>query len=166
MARKPRIYQKLVRRRGGIGTYCSLWLASDHVLLVEANMMTERYQRVWFRDVQGFFVRPSSQSRWVTGIGLFFVLLFAGLAATIKADPAVLVFFSALSALVVIFGLLGARTCYFNVVTAVQGTEWPNVARRRQARKLIARLEPLIREAQRNEAAPPADPSQPVSAAS
>lgn len=166
MPRKPKLYQKLVRRRGGVGTYSSLWLASDHVLLVEANMMTERYQRVWLRDVQGFFVRPSSQWRWVTGVSLAFLLLFAGLAVAIKGDPAPLVVFAVMAGLGVVYGLLGARTCYFHVVTAVQGTEWPNVARRRQARKLLARLEPLIREAQRDEAAPAADPAQPVSAAS
>ncbi len=153
MARKPKIYQKLARRRGGVGTYVSLWLASDHVLQVEANMMTESYQRVWLRDVQGLFVRPSRESRWATGLSLGLLALFVALALmTGEAMAPVYWVFSGLSVIVLLYGLIFARTCHFHVVTAVRRTEWSNVARWRQARKLIARLEPLIREAQRAEA--------------
>ena len=152
MARTPKLYQKLVRRRGGIGTYFSLWLASDHVLQVEANMMTERYQRVWLRDIQGFMVRPSREARWVTWVSLALVALFGGLAWWIPGESAIpMVVFSSLFGVVLLYGLFIARNCHFHVFTAVQRAEWSNVARRGQARKLLARLEPLIREAQRNE---------------
>ncbi len=151
MARNPKLYQKLVRRRGGVGTYFSLWLASDHVLQVEANMMTERYQRVWLRDVQGFFVRPSREARWVTGVSLGLIVLFGGLAMLGSGGGVVFGVLGSLAVLVLLYGLFLARNCHFHVVTAVQRTEWTNVARRRQARKLIARLEPLIRDAQRDE---------------
>jgi hypothetical protein len=158
MARKPKLYKKLVRRRGGIGTYFSLWLASDHVLQVEASMMTERYQRVWFRDVQGFFMRPSSEANWVIGISLGALVLAGGLAvldftASDGAAGTVLAVVAGLAAMVFFYGIFFARNCHFHVVTAVQRTEWNNVARFRQARKLIAKLEPLIREAQSNEPA-------------
>lgn len=43
-----------------------------------------------------------------------------------------------------LYGLFGARNCHFYAVTAVQRAEWSNVARLRQAKKLIALLEPLI----------------------
>lgn len=153
MARKPRLYQKLVRRRGSIGSHFSLWLASDHVLQMEANMFTERYQRMWLRDVMGFFIAPSRQARWVVGLSLFLLLLFVLLAVTNQSNEAELIswsIFSAISLLFLLYGLFGARNCHFYALTAVQRAEWPNVARRRQARKLIARLEPLIREAQRD----------------
>ena len=151
MARKPKLYQKLVRRRGGIGTYFSLWLAPDHVLQVEANMITERYQRVWLRDVQGFFVRPSRESRLVTLVSLVFLLLFGGLIFLGGNAAVVFSICAGLAGMVLLYGLLFARTCHFHVITAVQRTEWVNVARRRQARKLLARLEPLVREAQRDD---------------
>lgn len=153
MARKPKLYQKLARRRGAIGTYFSLWLASDHVLQVEANTMTERYQRVWLRDIQGFMLRPSRQARWVsfTGLGL----LAASATAAVMASSAMEVFvvFACIAAVVLLYGLLGARTCHFHVVTAVQCAKWPNIARLGQARKTIARLEPLILSAQAGDAA-------------
>ncbi|MFA6959585.1 MAG: hypothetical protein WC205_02405 [Opitutaceae bacterium] len=155
MARKPKLYQKLVRRRGGVGTYFSLWLASDHVLQVEANLMTERYQRVWLRDVQGFFVRPSLEQRWVLLSSLTLLVIFALVAGFVDGAAPAFVVLASLSGLVVLYGLFLARNCHFHVVTAVQKTEWSNVARRRQARKLIARLEPLIREAQRDEFSAP-----------
>jgi len=153
MARKPSLYQKLVRRRGGVGTYFSLWLASDHVLQIEATLVTEQYQRVWLRDVQGFFIRPSRQARRVTGVSLGLSLLFGGL--ILLGDTAAVVFsiLTGLAAMVLLYGLFFARNCHFHVVTAVQKSEWVNVARRRQARKLLERLVPMIHESQREEAA-------------
>lgn len=150
MARTPRIYTKLVGWRGSIGSRFSLWLGPDHVLLVEANMMTERYQRVWLRDLQGFLVRPSREARWAIGVGAGLVLLFGVLALTIEVAAPVFWTFCVISVIILLFGLIGARTCHFYAVTAVQRTEWPNVARRRQVRKVLARLDPLIREAQRD----------------
>ena len=159
MARIPRLYQKLVGWRGSVGSRFSLWLGEGHVLLAEANMMTERYQRVWLRDIQGFLVRPSREARWVTAVGAGLVVLFAVLANTLSNREISVMFwvFAAMSAPILLYGLVSARTCRFYVVTAVQRTEWPNVARRRKARKLLARLEPLIREIQRAEAASGAD---------
>lgn len=149
MARSPKLYKKLVRRRGSLGSHVSLWLAADHVLLVEANLMTERYQRFWLKDIQGFMTGPSSESRWVTGISLLLILFFAMLALTLGSDAGVV--FTVLACVVapfLLYGLLLGRTCRFYVITAVQRTQWTNVARRGQVRKLLARLEPLIAEAQ------------------
>jgi hypothetical protein len=69
---------------------------------------------------------------------------------------AVVVFgiFLGLAALVLLYGLFLGRTCHFHVVTAVQRAKWPNVARHGQARKLIARISPLIREAQAGDVPP------------
>lgn len=157
MARKPKLYQKLARRRGGVGTYYSLWLAPDHVLQVEANMMTERYQRVRLQDIQGFFVTPSRQAFWVTVISL--IVLTGSVGLIVFNDGPAQVGFIALgipALLMLLYGLFLARNCHFHVLTAVQRANWRNIARRRQAKKLIARLSPLIHEAQRGELAPPA----------
>jgi hypothetical protein len=153
----PIVYEKLRGWRGSVGSRFSLWLGADHVLLVEANMMTERYQRVWLRDVQGFLVRPSREARWAVGVGAGLVLIFGALALLLGDDLAP-VFWTllGLSSPVLLFGLISARTHHFYAVTAVQRTEWPNVARRRHVRKVLARLEPLVREAQREE--PPVAP--------
>lgn len=165
MARSPRLYEKLLGWRGGIGSRFSLWLGADHVLLVEANMMTERYQRVWLRDLQGFFVRPCRQARWITIVSLGFILLFGGLAAVASDEEAtiILLVFLGLTVPVLLYGLFGARTHYFYAVTAVQRAEWPNIARRRHVRRVLGRLEPLIREAQRAGAGASGDDEAPAS---
>jgi hypothetical protein len=159
MAAPTSTYQKLVGNRGTIGSRFSLWLGEDHVLLVEGNIMTERYQRVWFRDLQAFLVRPSRQARWVTIVGLALVVLFGGLAA-VSVESAVPVFVTllVLSLPILLYGLFLARTHYFYAVTAVQRTEWPNVARQRHIRKVLARLEPLVRAAQAASADSPPPP--------
>ncbi len=158
MARKPRLYQKLARRRGGVGSHVSLWLARDHILQVESSLFTESYQRVWLRDVQGLFTRPSREAKWVTGISLVFVLLFGLMMLGGGAMVPVFGVLTGLAGLVLLHGIFFARNCHTYAVTAVQRAEWGNVARRRQARKVIARLEPLIREAQAADAAPPPAP--------
>lgn len=149
MARPPKLYNKLVRRRGGLGTHSSLWLAADHVLLVEGNFFSERYQRVFLRDVQGLFVRPSRQLKWVVIVGLALIVLFGGLMTVSgEAVPIFGTFLGITVIVLLLYGLFLGRTCHFHVVTAVQRAEWPNVARYGQARKLIARISPLIHEAQ------------------
>jgi hypothetical protein len=158
MARKPKLYTKLARRRGGVGTYFSLWLGPDHVLQVEANMITERYQRVWLRDIQGLFVRPSREARWVIWISLPLIPLFVGAATFVEGGEPFWVIVG-LAVMVLLYGLFFSRNCHFHVLTAVQRMEWSNIARRRQARKLMARLEPLILEAQRAEVTASAEPA-------
>lgn len=154
MVRPPKLYKKLVRRRGGLGSHGSLWLASDHVLLVEGNLFTERYQRIYFRDVQGLFMHPSAQSKWMVIVSLALIVLFGGLMALGGGAVPVFGVFLGLTVPVLLYGLFLGRTCHFHVVTAVQRAKWPNVARYGQARKLIARISPLIREAQAGDASP------------
>lgn len=167
MTRAPKLYQKLARRRGGLGTHVSLWLAHDHVLLVEGTSFTESYQRVYLRDVQGLFIRPSRESKWVTFTSLGFILLFGGLMALGGDLLPVFGVLGGLAVIVLLYGLFFARSCHFHVLTAVQRREWPNVARYRQARKVIARLSPLIRETQANSGVPvPGMPPLPGSAVS
>lgn len=149
MARRPRLYQKLARARGVIAIRSSLWLAADHVLLVEESFIHERYQRVWLRDVQGFFLRSSRQATLVMTISAICTALFGGL-SFLEGEAGI--FFRvllALSFLVLLYGVFFARNCHLYVLTAVQRGEWRPVALRRQARKVLARLDPLIREAQR-----------------
>lgn len=152
MARSPKLYKKLFRRRGGLGSYVSLWLAQDHVLLVEANMVTERYQRFALADIQGFFVGRSNESRWIFGVGVVLLLSFGVLSAVFnQGHSMVFIVLAGLMIPVVLYGLFLGRTSRLYVITAVQRTQWPNVARHRQVKKLLARLEPLIRAAQQDE---------------
>ncbi len=152
MARAPKIYRKLIGRRGGIGSLVTLWIAADHVLLVEANLFTERYQRMWFQDIHGFFERPSREAELVIWISLGFFVAGLGLAVFGGGGAGVLDavgwVVAITSGVTLIYGVFFARQCHFHAVSAVQCSEWANVARRRQARKVIARLEPLIRAAQ------------------
>lgn len=50
------IYTKLTRRRRTIGGYTQLWLASDHILLLNNSRIAEEYRRFALSDIQSIVV--------------------------------------------------------------------------------------------------------------
>ncbi|PWU08376.1 MAG: hypothetical protein C5B50_29740 [Verrucomicrobia bacterium] len=152
---KPQ-YTRLTRSRGrsafGIVTTarCSLWLGDDHLLAVEINGYSENYKRFHFRDIQAVLIRHTKHR-------LVWALIYGGLALFFAA----IAFGPGIFAMAVIFGpvaglaLLGLAlnlaagpTCATQLRTAVQIEDLPSLARIRKMRKILARLRPLIAEAQ------------------
>jgi hypothetical protein len=152
----PREYIKLtpVRQRGGFALVSAarsnLWLGQDHLLSVETEGYTESYKRFYFRDLQAITLRKTPRMLvlgLVTGaLTGFFVLLtvgvsevegkwFCGVLAAVFAVPFVL-------------NLIYGPTCACQLRTAVQTEDVPSLGRVRRARKIIARLRPLIAAAQ------------------
>ena len=61
MPKPPRTYERLTRPATSVGTYKSLWLAADHLLIVTSTGYSEEYQRLQFSKIRGFFVVPSDR---------------------------------------------------------------------------------------------------------
>src|SRR4051812_30178420 len=61
MSKNPPAYTRLTRPVGSVASYHSLWLATDHLLVVTATGYRENYQRLQFRDIKGFFTIPSNR---------------------------------------------------------------------------------------------------------
>ena len=165
MPRKPRLYTRLTRATATVGSYRSLWLGPDHLLLVTSTGYTEEYRRIDFDKIQGV-ITVSSERRTSWAIGWMVVaalsVIWIGASYVTGGRPVVPYFFLG-------FGLLGftwnhllGPTCKVYVMTGVQTLQLPSIVRARKATRVLARIEPLITEAQRSRLVP--DPS--ISAAS
>ena len=149
-------YRRLTRSRSrtifGIVSHgrSSLWLGKDHILSVEANGYTETYKRFYFRDIQALILRKTATWLvWGTVLGSI-AALFA-LIAVLGGDVVVAWIFGILGGffgLALAFYLAAGPTCAAQLRTAVQTEEVPSLCRLRRARKVLARLRPLLAEAQ------------------
>lgn len=163
MPKPPRTYTRLTRRSASVASYKSLWLAADHLLIVNSNGYTEEYQRLQFRDIKGLFLIGSDR-RLYWGLPWGVIAAFSGVAlANAMSNDEIPVFsglFLGLSLIALVWNHLLGAGCRTFVVTGVQTAPLPSIVRRRKARKIFARLQPLIAAAQADMAAsaPPASP--------
>jgi hypothetical protein len=158
MAANPKEYQRLpgrgIRRQGFLSVAVTarrarLWLGQNHLLLVEAQWCTEYYRRFYFRDIQAVIIRKTDSGKYTNLVlGIIALIFFSG--AVIATDgwqiawgilTATLVFFLLVNA-------LSGPTCVCHLRTAVQTEEMPSLRRLRRARKVMARVRPLIAAAQ------------------
>jgi hypothetical protein len=139
----------------------SLWLGKDHLLCVETNGYTETYKRFYFRDIQAFTLRRTRRRLalfWVFVLPVVLsaiVLIIAtsvGLSRhTLSEDfPALCWWGGILVAFTVplLLNYLRGPTCIVRIHTAVQEEELSALKRVRQVHKIMARIRPLIAEAQ------------------
>jgi hypothetical protein len=126
-----------------------LWLGKDHVLNIDSQWYSEDYKRFYFRDIQAFVIRKTTGGRTVN-IVMAALAIPAALAALVSTDGFAIMWWivtGCFSAAVIINSLYGP-TCVCHVKTAVQTDELPSLRRLWQARKVLARLRPLLTEAQ------------------
>lgn len=143
-------YRRLPGRGTGVGEASRLFLADDHVLVVTATGFSESYRRFHLRDIQSITARRTVT--WAILNGAFGFILFwmvIGLASSADGADALgwsiaAGFFLAL----LLFNLVRGATCVCEIHTAVQSRRLSSVNRVRVARKLLARLRPVIEAAQ------------------
>jgi hypothetical protein len=152
MAKPARFYQRLTRARSGIGTYTSLWLGPDHLLLVTSSGYSESYQRFYFRDIQCLVAADSVRFAVLNAV-FGCLLLFSGIPAIIylardgSLSPWALVLMVPVL-LLLLWNLFLGRTCNVTLLSGVQSVRLPPLSRFRRTRKAFARLVPLIEAAQ------------------
>jgi hypothetical protein len=158
MAKKPKLYTRLTRATTSVGSYRSLWLAADHLLVVNSTGYSEEYRRIQFQNIQGFFtVASGRKSSWFLFWGSLGLL--AGIIVTINittgqrlvASP----IFLGIGVVGTVWNHLLGPSCKVYILTGVQTLLLPSLVRRRKVRKVLARIEPLIADAQRELTASP-----------
>jgi hypothetical protein len=158
MPKTPRTYERLSRPATSVGSYRSLWIAADHLLLVNSTGYNEDYQRIQFSDIKGFFVIPSDR-RLAWHVTWIILGLFSGVFMTNTLysgrQPYVSGTLFALSLFFFGWNQLLGPSCIAFVVTGVQTARLPSLVRRRRVRKALARLQPLIEGVQSGMFSPP-----------
>ncbi len=164
MAKTPKLYTRLTRATPALASYKSLWLAADHVLVLNSTGYHEEYRRIHFRDIQGFFMTASERR----GSWALFWAIWAGVSGLVMASgfimesrPVVSGVFCGIGVMALLWNYLLGPGCVVYVVTRVQTQPLPSLVRIKKARKVLARLTPLIAAAQANLTAKPV-PSTPL----
>ena len=157
MTGSPHEYVKLTRPVSGVGSYSSLWLARDHLLQVTSTGYTESYRRFYFHDIKAIgLMRSDRRLYWGLfwgGLG-FLVLIAVGVAA---GYGVALAWVGGSFGVPLLWNFLLGPSCASVIMTGVQTERIPSLARRRKALKVLARIRPLIEEAQAA-LAPPGPP--------
>ena len=161
MARTPNPYTKLPGRglrRVAVAisaTRCRLWLAADHLLAVDFTIASEDYRRFYFRDIEAFVIRRTARRQVWNWVFLVLILLTAGPfsigVAHRRASGGFLIAALSIAAFWLAFILINTlrgATCQTHIRTAVQFEQLPSLGRLPVARKVLARLQPLIVAAQ------------------
>jgi hypothetical protein len=178
MAGTREIYRRLPGRRRGVVLSASMWMGSDHLLLVKSAWFREEYKRFYLRDIQAIVVAPCARfhvSRpllicallwmlplvsvafWPPGLGVVWVVATLAMVATWIAISA-------------------ASSCRCRLYTAVSRDDLPSLYRTWTARKFLNQVKPSIdrvqgvvdagwAEAERSHAGPAAPPAAGDSAA-
>jgi energy-converting hydrogenase Eha subunit C len=160
MADTPTTYTKLPGRglRRSVfaisATRCRLWLAPDHLLAVDYTVASEEYRRFYFRDIEAFIIRRTARRQVWNWILLALILFTTGpfvIAWRSQGEGGLLIAaigFATFWLLFLLANTLRGATCQTHIRTAVQMEELPSLARLPAARKVLARLQPLIVAAQ------------------
>jgi hypothetical protein len=154
MAKKPKLYKRLSRPAMSVGTYSSLWLGPDHLLLVVSNGYTEEYRRILLRDIRGIFTISASARSVTWQIIWIALMVICGLVALFGAmtgsSPYISSVLLVLALVGLIWNMLLGEGCKVYAVTGVQTVQLPSLIRWKKARKVLHDIEPLITAAQRD----------------
>ena len=154
MAEREYIRLTPLRQRRGFAVISSsrsnLWLGPDHLLCVETEGYTESYKRFYFRDIQAITLRKTARMGVIATVTGLLAGLFSFVALAVAAIEAKWVFgiLAGICAIPFLLNLLYGPSCACRLQTAVQTEDMPSMGRVRRARKVIARLRPLIAGAQ------------------
>jgi hypothetical protein len=130
----------------------TLWLSSDHILAVDSHRFTEEYKRYYFKDIQAIIVTQMSAATSRT-IDLVFIIVvgFLALVAWRIESRGTWIVTGLVLAGYLIHKSLGPK-CACNLITAVSSDVLPSLNRVRTAGKALRIIQPLVEQAQRENA--------------
>ena len=75
MEPSPEKYRRLTKNNSEVGSYTSLWLGSDHVMIVRSSGYHEEYVRLHLGEIRAVFLTVTERRRWW---GLFWGIVAGG----------------------------------------------------------------------------------------
>jgi hypothetical protein len=169
MPAATKIYTRLTRNAAGVASYSSLWVASDHLLIVSSTGYNETYARIMFSDIKAFIITPTGRRLW-WGLPWALIAAISGLRMLMllgygEAPTGSGIFF-AVSAVALTLNWVWGQGCRVHVMTGVQNTVLPSLIRIKKTRAVLAGLQSRIVAAQATGTevgatpAPPPNPPQ------
>jgi hypothetical protein len=146
MAEVRERYRKLPGRRRGFIKGSSVWMGSDHLLLVNSTRFREDYKRFYLRDIQAIVVAAAPRFEFSTRAalaGFLWVLWYFSFRNRAEWASGAL-WFALLCAAGAWLYIGAARSCRCRIYTAVSSDELPSVNRTWVARRFLAAVEPRI----------------------
>jgi hypothetical protein len=141
------VYDKLPGDFRGFLTRNTLWLGSDHLLLVDSSRFSETYKRFYLRDIQSIVVRKAPRFvvpyYWALLLVAALIALLVGWAPSRSAIFWTSVFVLAAVALYLYVASM-FQSCTCHLITRVNKVELTSLFRLRSAREFVARLAPRI----------------------
>ncbi len=148
----PRPLYRLLARSSPFGapSGASLWLGDDHILHVRHHLTEDQYRRFYLRDIYWIRICQTNSSRIlaivlgaITALAALFLLASGGLISrALWGTITVIALFYFL------MHLSAGRSCGCWIGTAVGEMRLRAPSRLRKAQRVLARLHPLIEEAQ------------------
>lgn len=128
----------------------TLWLASDHLLLLFSTRFNEEFKRFYLRDIQAITIRKTNNAFIWSGVWLTVALFFALLSLAVQ-EPTALWTLRSIAGFFLLCAIVcfaPGASCIAEIKTAVHTEELSSLKRLRKARKVLALLRPLIEQAQ------------------
>ncbi len=150
MAPAEEKYRRLPGRRRGVISGASLWMGSDHILMVKTAWFREEYKRFYLRDIQAIVVAPGPRFYLSIPMLVFaLVWLFSGLFMAFWPTSVAIGWIAGATAMLAAWlGISMAAGCRCRLYTAVSKDDLPSIFRTWTARRFLRRLQPLIAQVQ------------------
>ena len=144
------VYRRLPGYHRFLLGHVTLWLGADHLLLVRLRGYSEAYERLYFRDIQAITIRVTDTWSLWGGVLALFTVPTTILAWIAESTPARVGWGLAAGALFLGFllNLLRGQSCACHLRTPLRVVELPSLRRLRVARRVLARLRPLLEAVQ------------------
>jgi hypothetical protein len=150
MAPKGETYRRLPGRRRSLWSGASLWMGSDHLLLVKSAWFREEYKRFYLRDIQAIVVARGARFYVTTPVLILALLwLVTGLGAAFgPAGFGARWGIAGLAMAAIWLALSTLASCRCRLYTAVSHDELPSLYRIWTARRFLKRVKPRIDQVQ------------------
>ena len=143
----PTPFRRLPGRGTSLAHYHSLYLGTDCLLQVASTGWSERYKRFYYEDIRAIVIRRTTSTMTILNVLLAILALSCVAVALSLGQPGFYVG-AIILALPLLYNLLAGPTCVCHIYTSVQVEKLYSLRRLRTAHKVLARLRPLIEQAQ------------------
>ncbi|HVO99914.1 MAG TPA: hypothetical protein VMT15_17700 [Bryobacteraceae bacterium] len=140
------IYTKLTGRHRSLFGFSQLWLAPDHVMLLQSSRFTEQYKRFALSDIQSIVVTELPPRAVAQAVIILAALAWMGLWFTVDSRFAkwVIEISGTLALLIAIVDIARGQRCRCVLHTRVSREPLEPVSRMRIARRFLAEIRPRI----------------------